>query len=118
MQVKSELLSPTNRKLTITADQSEIDDAKQAALKDLSRSVKLQGFREGKAPAALVQKQIDPNLLQTEFLERAVNQLYLDAARREKLRPVTQPEISITKFVPFSDLEFTASVEAVGEIKL
>jgi len=118
MHITREQVNDTKVKLTITADQAILDSVRQTTLKRLSRDVKVPGFREGKAPTHLVEKQIDQSIFQTEFLETAVNQLYVEAAQEEKLRPVSQPDISITKFVPFTALEFTAEVESVGKIKL
>lgn len=118
MQVKRDQITATKVKLTVAADQKVIDQIKKATLERASQTAKIQGFRPGKAPLNLVEKQIDPSLFQTEFLEQAVNHLYVEAAQHEKLRPVTQPEINITKFVPFTTLEFTAEVESVGKIKL
>jgi len=118
MQIKREQISPTTVKLTISADQAGLSTIKAAVIKQLAKDAKIPGFRPGKAPANLVEKQLDPALLQTEFLDRAVNQIYVDAVQQEKLRPASQPEISITKFVPFNTLEFTAQLEAVGDIEL
>lgn len=118
MQVKRDQTTDTKVKLTITADQAVIDSVKEAVLTRLSKDVKVQGFRPGKAPAKLVEQQIDQSVFQTEFLETIVNQLYVEAAQTENLRPVAQPEITIAKFVPFTTLEFTAEVETVGTIKL
>ncbi len=118
MQVKREKLSDTKLKLTIVGDAKVMDQVKAAVLERLSENVKVTGFRPGKAPAHLVEKQISQQVLQSEFLEQAVNHLYVEAAQHEKLRPVSQPEISIIKFVPFTTLEFSAEVEAVGTISL
>ncbi|MDB5164779.1 MAG: Trigger factor [Candidatus Saccharibacteria bacterium] len=118
MQVKKEQLTPTSTKLTITADPAELAVVKQHVLKDLSKSVKVQGFREGKAPAHLIEKQVDQNVLQSEFLDHVVNERYVDAIQQEQLRPAGQPQITVTKFVPFSEVEFTAEVEVVGDVTL
>ncbi|HET9174495.1 MAG TPA: trigger factor [Candidatus Saccharimonadales bacterium] len=119
MQVKLEKLDSTNFKLTITADAEMLQDVKREALEHLGRShVKLQGFRKGKAPVELVEKSIDPAALQTEFLDRAVNKLYVTAVEQRRLRPIAQPSVSITKFVPYTTLEISATVEGIGEIKL
>lgn len=109
---------PTIAKLTIAAEPAELERVKQTVLEHLAQHVKVQGFREGKAPANLVEKQLDPAQLQSEFLDRAVNQFYVDAVQQQKLRPATQPQVTINKFVPFTTLEFTAEVDAVGETKL
>jgi trigger factor len=118
MQVTKSQIDPTTVKLTVAADQGMLDSTKQHVLADLSRDVKVPGFRPGKAPANLIEKQIDQSVLQAQFLDHAINQLYIDAAQQENLRPVAQPEISVTKFVPFTTLEFTAQVAVVGDIKL
>ncbi len=118
MQVKLKQLGTTKIKLSVKADTAELDRIKEHVLKHVGGNVKVPGFRPGKAPDNLLEKQIDPSALQAEFLEHAVNDLYVDAIKQERLRPAAPPEISITKFVPFSTLEFTAELEAVGDIKL
>lgn len=118
MQVKKERLEPTKVKLTVSAEATLLASIKQQVVEHLGKNAKVQGFRPGKAPVHLVEKQLNPAALQTEFLEQAVNRLYIDAIQQENLRPVTSPQVSITKFVPFTTLEFTAEVEVVGDIKL
>ncbi len=122
MQAKKTLTNPNNLtgvKLEITADQAEIDSIKTAVLRNMSKKgLKLQGFRSGKAPLAMIEKQVDPSQLQSEFLDAAINQLYVKALDTENIRPVSQPEVSVSKFVPFTTLEFVATLEAVGDIKV
>lgn len=118
MQVTKDIQSPTIIKLTIVADSSELEQTKQSVLQKLAATVRLQGFRPGKAPLNIVERNVDPNQLQTDFLEQAVNDLYVRAIDQERIRPVAQPTISIVKFVPFTTLELTAEVAAVGDITL
>jgi trigger factor len=118
MDVHVEHIDDTTTKIVVVSGQDVLDTIKQEVVGRLGRNVRVQGFREGKAPIKLVEKNIDQNMLQTEFLENAVNRLYIQAVQQEKLRPVAQPEISITKFVPYSVLEFSAQFESVGPITL
>jgi trigger factor len=118
MQVTRKDITPTKLELTITADQAFLDATKAHVLADLAKDVNMAGFRKGHAPKALIEKSVDPGTLQTRFLDHAVNDLYVEAAIQEKLRPVSQPEVSVTKFVPFTDFEFKATVEVVGKITL
>ncbi len=118
MQVKVTKPEETKAKLSIIVSSEELDSIKQNVLTKYSRNIKIAGFREGKAPLNLVEKQIDPNVLQSEFLETAVNQIYPQAVQSEKIRPVGNPSISIQKFVPFSSLEFDAEAPVVGKITL
>jgi trigger factor len=118
MQVTRSQPTPGTIKLKVVADKATLDATKEAALARLSANVKVPGFRPGKAPANLVEKHLDQAALQSEFLDQAINKLYVEAVSQEKLRPVAQPKIAVSKFVPFTTLEFTAEVEAVGDIKL
>jgi trigger factor len=118
MQITRESTTPTKIKLTITADKALLDAVKAEVVALMGRSVKIQGFRAGKAPKHLIEKQIDQSVLQSEFMEQAVNRAYVDALQSEKIRPTAQPAITVSKFVPFDTLEFTAEFDAVGKIKL
>jgi trigger factor len=118
MQVTHKNLSPTKVELTVVADADRLQTTKEQALKELAREVNLAGFRKGHAPLALVEKNVDSAVLQSRFLDQAINDLYMAAASEQKLRPVQQPAVNITKFVPFTTLEFTATVEVLGAIKL
>jgi len=118
MQVKTTQLTDTRIQIDMTADADQLTDIKQQTLQKLRGQVKLAGFREGKAPLAMVEKSVDQNRLQSEFLELAVNQLYVDAATQENLRPVAPPQINLQKFVPFTTLEVTTEVDVIGKIDL
>jgi trigger factor len=118
MQVVKSQPTPTTTKLVVTVTQEECEAVKQMVLRRLAKTIKLPGFRAGKVPLNLVEKNVDQSQLQNEFLQTALNQFYADALDQERVRPVAQPEVSIVKFVPFSTLEFSAEVEAIGTIKL
>jgi trigger factor len=118
MQVQKTQVNPTTIKLTIEADQGLLEDTRTQVLKRLARTVKMQGFRPGKAPLNLVEKNIDQNAYQQEFIDAALNRMYSQALIDQKVRPVAQPTVNIKKFVPFTTLEFEAEVEAIGDVKL
>lgn len=118
MKVTTKSPSVTQAVMTVVAEMSELQTIKNHVLKHLAPKAKLPGFREGKAPLAMVEKSLDPATLQSEFLEHAINDLYPEAVRQAGIRPVDQPEVNLKKFVPFTTLEFEATVAVVSEIKL
>ncbi len=87
-------------------------------MKQLSKDVKVPGFRPGTAPANLVEKQIDQAVLQSEVIDQVINEAYVVAVKQEKIRPVASPQIAVSKFVPFTTLEFTADIEVIGDVTL
>lgn len=118
MQVTKKNLSDTTVRLTLAADPALLEAAKQESLAHFAKNVKVQGFREGKAPLTIVEKHIDPTQFQADFLDRAMNRMYAQALSEDTLRPVDQPQVKITKFVPFDTLELEAEVEVVGAVTL
>lgn len=118
MQVKVTRPEPTEAVITVIAAEQELKAIKDQVLAGFQGKVKVPGFREGKVPSSVLEKSVDQNAFQTEFLEEALQQLYVQAIRSQKVRPVDRPSIELTKFVPFSTLEFAAKVPIVGDLKL
>lgn len=118
MQVKVTKLQDTEHQVDVKAVEADLESIKKRVLAKLALQVKLPGFRTGKAPLSLVEKNVDPQALQTEFLDEALSELYAKAVEQEDIRPVTRPELSITKFEPFTALEFEVKTHVIGEIKL
>lgn len=118
MQVTQKDIAPGKVQLTIVAEEAELAAYKTHILEKLAPEVKVQGFREGKAPLNVVEKNIDPQKLQAEFVEDAINHLYGDAIRQQKIRPIDNPQITLKKFVPYSTLEFQAETAVLGPVKL
>lgn len=118
MNVKREKLSETKVKLNIAIDELEIVPIKEKVLRKLSQNMKIAGFRKGKAPLSVIEKQADNNLLQTEVLQEAIQQNYGTAVEKEGLNTLTPPEIKVEAYVPFTEIKFTAEVEIMPKVKL
>ncbi len=118
MQITKKNLTDTKVQLTLVADTELLAAIKQATLAHLAKDVKIQGFRGGKAPISMIEKSIDPTRLASEFVDRAMNAMYIQALDQEQLRPVEQPQVKVTKFVPFDTLELEAEVSVVGNVTL
>jgi FKBP-type peptidyl-prolyl cis-trans isomerase (trigger factor) len=62
--------------LLINGAGQELQPIKSHVLTHFRSSVKVPGFRPGKAPVAMVEKHADQRLLADEFLEHAINDLF------------------------------------------
>lgn len=119
MQIKLTRNNPTNVTLSVDADAETLKKLKEATLKRFNtENLKIPGFRAGKAPIDLVEKNVDPQLLQTEFIDNALNFYYNQAIVKEQLRVAGEPQVKLSKFVPFTTLEFEVTVDVLGEVKL
>ncbi len=118
MKTTVKKLSDTKVQLTISLDASELADAEQVSLTKLARDIKVPGFRKGKVPVGIAAKHIDPNALQEQVLENALSKAVAEAFLQEKLQALDRPSVEVKKFVPGSELEFTAEVEVIPPVKL
>jgi trigger factor len=75
MHVVKESDSPTKNRLVVTATAEDLAPIKSHVLGHFRKNVKVPGFRPGKAPISLIEKNIDQKALIDEFLEHAVNDL-------------------------------------------
>jgi trigger factor len=116
MKISNEQKNPTHLKYTVNGDTQELAAYKDKVIAELKGSVKIPGFRPGKAPLELVEKHLDPEKLQTSFLNLAVNELYGASIDQLGSKVVSEPSLSITKFVPFSTLEFGVEVDVITKI--
>jgi len=118
MDIKRNNISETEVELTITASEARLKDLKKHTLEKMQPDVTAPGFRKGKVPLNVVEKQITDEALQAQFLDEAVSHVYGDAIKQEKLRVLEQPKIELKSFVPYTELTFTATLSVVPPVKL
>ena len=118
MKLSVEYTEPTLASVAIEATEEELSKIKTKVLKKLAPSVNAAGFRKGNVPMEIVEKNIDAQTLQAQFVDEAVNTLYIAALKEERLRPVGQPKVDIKKFVPFTQMSIVLELPVVGEVKL
>ena len=111
-------LSDTQVLVSVTASEQDLEGAKATALKHLSREIKVPGFRKGKVPANVAEKHLDPNMLGMEVTEHAVNATLTEVVTVENIRVLDQPKIELKKFVPYTELEFDATIDIIPAVKL
>lgn len=111
-------ISETKVQLTISVDSEGLAAAEQVALSRLARDIKVPGFRKGKVPIAVVAKNVDPNELQEKIIDAALNKAIADAFIESKIQVLDRPMVEVKKFVPASELEFTAEAEILPAVKL
>jgi len=92
MQVSVETTEGLERRLTVALPADDIESAVDERLRNLGRTARLNGFRPGKVPFAVVKKRYEPQV-RSEVLGSLINRSYQDALVQEKLRPAGQPRI-------------------------
>jgi trigger factor len=113
-----EKLSPTRVRINVEVPFTELQPDFDRAYKELAKSVRLPGFRPGKAPAKLLEARIGKEAMLDQVVGDAVPARYTEAVTTSDVRPLGQPEIDITNKEYGQDLTFTAEVDVRPEIEL
>ena len=118
MKSAVETLSPTRAKLTVEVPFEELKPSLDAAYKRIAQQINVPGFRKGKVPPMVIDRQIGRGPVLDEAINDALPKLYVQALQDNNIEPLAQPEIDITKFEDNEALEFTAEVDVRPEITL
>lgn len=118
MKIKIEKLPKSRIKLEIEAPAEDIASHFEKAYKNLAETVEIKGFRKGMAPKAMVIDAVGQNRYNSEALNSALQDIYYKALTQEKIMPVSQPAISITKFTEGESFIFTAEIDILPKIEL
>jgi trigger factor len=106
-----ETLNPTRAKLTVEVEFAELKPSLDAAYQRIAKQVNIPGFRKGKVPPPVIDRQVGRGAVLDEAINDALPKLYVQALEDNDLQPLAQPEIDITRFEDNSTLEFTAEVD-------
>jgi trigger factor len=106
-----------SKSLRVTVPVDRVREAEAKALKRYVRQARLPGFRQGKAPEAVVRKRFGEAIRQS-VLEEVIREGWETAQSSESLKPITDPSIRNLKFEDGSPIEFDLLVEVRPELKL
>ena len=118
MKSAVETLNPTRAKLTIEVEFEELKPSLDAAYQRIAKQVNVPGFRKGKVPPPVIDRQVGRGAVLDEAINEALPKLYVQALEDNDLQPLAQPEIDITRFEDNQSLEFTAEVDVRPTIEV
>ena len=113
----------TNKKKTsvefdVEFTSKDFEPARLKALTRLARDVKIPGFRNGKAPANVVEQHVDPNQLAMQTLDVMVREAIPKIYTEANVQPISAPNVDIVKFVPGEMAEVKITSDIMPEVKL
>ncbi len=117
MQVSVESIGSLEKRLKIEVPEEKIATEMQNRLQSMRKTARIKGFRRGKAPLQLMQKQYGAKIRQEVISETMQNSLY-EAITREKLQPATRPKLEDFDVEQTEGLIFTVKIEVLPEITL
>ena len=115
--VKKTRAEPGEASLEVTIPPDNVKAAEERATKVYQQRARLPGFRQGKAPAAVVRKKFADEIRQ-ETLRELVQESWRVAQKQEELKPIADPHIHNLKWEDGAPVTFEFHVELKPELKL
>ncbi len=114
MQVSVESTGNIERKMTVTLPAERIDQEVDKRLKSMRGRVRIDGFRPGKVPLAVVKQRYGASVHQ-EAVSDALQESFAEAAVQEKLRVAGVPAIEMNSMKMGEPLEYVATFQVYPE---
>ena len=118
MEHSVEKLTGNKVKISFKATEAEFEAAIQKAYLKLRGQINVPGFRKGKAPRKMIENMFGKGVFYEDALEELFPAAYMKAVEENDLKPVSRPELDVQVMEAGKDLEFTAEVFVMPEVKL
>lgn len=117
MKISNKKLEKAIVELTVAFESDEWKSTQDKALNKLAKSVKIDGFRPGKAPVALIKSRISKASILQEASDMILQDKFVQILTDAQVEPVAQPTLSVNK-ISEDELEVAINVPVKPEVEL
>ncbi len=119
MSIKIEKTENNNElKLEFTIEAAKFDEGMKKVFNKSAKYFNIPGFRKGRAPMAIVEKQYGPEIFYEDTFNEVVPEEYERELKENNIEAVSRPDIEVKQIGKGQDLIFTAVVQTKPEVKL
>lgn len=111
-----EKLEHNMAKLTIEVEASKFDAAMKNAYNKKKGSFNLPGFRKGKVPMYIIEKEYGAGVFYEDAANELMPEAYAEALEESGLDVVSRPEVDVTQIGKGQNFIFTAEVALKPEV--
>jgi trigger factor len=113
-----EQLSPTRVKITVEVPFADLKPSMDKAYAEIAKSISIPGFRRGKVPPMVIDQRFGRGAVIQEAFNDSWMRFYGAAVTENKLAPLAQPDLEVTKLEDGDLIEFTAEVDVRPDFEL
>ena len=117
MQVSVETTQGLERRLTITVPAEKVEKEINGRLAQLAKTRRIDGFRPGKAPLAIIKKMFGESVA-ADTADSLIQRHFIEAVVAQKLSPAGAPTVQPSEVAAGKDFVFTATFEVYPEIEV
>lgn len=116
MNLQTERIENHQAQLTIEIEASQLEEAKRAAARRISRQVRIRGFRKGKAPYRLVAQTVGEGAIMEEAVGDLGDSLYKQALEESQVLPYGPGSFDDFKLEPAPTFVFIVPLQPEVEL--
>ena len=117
MEYTKEVLADKKVKFTIKVNKEEWEKALEEAYQETKGKYRVQGFRQGKAPRRVIEKEYGDTVFWDEALNHSFYKHYNEVLAKEKLDVVGDPRVNVEK-IDEAGVTLTVTTEVYPEVLL
>jgi len=121
METSVKKLENSRLEIIFKVQKEEFEKFREKAILKFGQEFKIEGFRPGKAPKEVIEREVGEARILEEATRQLVEESYPKVILENKIEPITQPEIEVlppTDKISGGGFEFKASLTILPEIKL
>ena len=118
MSYKVENLENSMAKITIEVSPEAFEEAMKKSYNKNKNKIALPGFRKGKAPRKLIEKEYGPEVFYEDAANFVIPDAYEEAAKESGLEIVSRPDIDVEKIGNGEPFVFIATVAVKPDVEL
>lgn len=102
----------------IEADFAAFKEARSEVITSFAKEMKVPGFRPGKAPKDIVEKNLNPEAVNDRASQHLISTLYPEIIKETLIDPVDYPNVEVVTLEEGKPFVFTLKVEVYPEVKI
>ena len=118
MKTEIKDLEKSQKEITVEISVEEMENYVKEATDNISKEMKVDGFRPGKVPAEIVKQKLNEAQIYQEAGDLAIRKTYLQTLKESGLEVIGQPKVDITKITPGNSLEYKIVVTILPKVEL
>ncbi|MBW2273801.1 MAG: trigger factor [Deltaproteobacteria bacterium] len=117
VQVESHEETPILHRVEVEVAAGRVKKAFDRAYRDLAKQAQVRGFRPGKVPRSVLERQYGASLVE-QIEQTLVGETLMDAVQTAGLEAVAEPSIEASPPVPDASFRYTARIEVKPQVEL
>jgi len=118
VKVTVEKLSGSEARFDVDYSWEELEKASDKAYRKIVQKVDIRGFRRGKAPRSLVERQVGKEYIYQEGLDELMNETYRNALKENDITPLDKPEVEAPELEIGQPYHFSITVPVLTPVEL